>query len=118
MWRRLRLRHASESEIQPRPVIRGFSSGTQSTKGRCATKTQVFVHTQRFPLRCAQAPKVLWDSDVEKLGLTIGQVNYHLAEINGEAEDRGVTATYMKIISAGYGPQITKVIEAVGKIGG
>jgi len=52
----------------------------------------------------------------EKLGLTIGQVNYHLAEINKESEERGVTATYMKVLSAGYGPQITQLIEAVQKI--
>lgn len=49
----------------------------------------------------------------DKLGLTLGQVNYNLGEINMEAKKIGDTSTYMKILTAGFSP---KLIELAGSL--
>ena len=50
----------------------------------------------------------------EKLGLKLHQVQYSLTNLNDEARLNGDEAVYLRVLSAGFGPRILRIIEKLG----
>lgn len=49
-----------------------------------------------------------------RLGLKLHQVQYALTNLNEEARLKGDLEVYLRVMSAGFGPKVLKVIERLG----
>ena len=50
----------------------------------------------------------------DKLGLKMHQVQYAFYNLNEESRLKGDSPVYLRVMSAGFGPKLLKVVEKLG----
>ncbi|MFH1836079.1 MAG: hypothetical protein ABH851_07825 [Methanobacteriota archaeon] len=52
----------------------------------------------------------------DKLNLSQTQVAYNLSELKEDSVRDGEAATFLKVLTAGYGPQLAQLAQKIGEI--
>jgi len=50
----------------------------------------------------------------EKLGVKLHQIQYALTDLNEEARLKGDMEVYLRVMSAGFGPKLLRLIDKLG----